>query len=367
MKKLVVLISVLALMAIALPVMASNVTASGELTYGFVTNGKTTGTVEGFQNAQFNLSAMVDSNNSVNLGLGLIPLTTLGAGQSWNAGANGVIQHFYLESNIGGMLGLQGVDPVLYAGLGTATLPGYGVTDYGNENIAGLGIGGEGAGMTANETTAYNLIALNTSVNKMFNILVGVAPSVFTNQNEQLVAGAYGTVGPVSLEAAYTAAGSGTGPTQLSDGTLAAGALVEYPLMSDITVSATGQIVNSMATGATNNYSAGLKVDYNKMVDAAFSLVGQYGAATGLVKSDWNVDVTPIKDAGATVAGVLNYASGATLFDTVEVSGWYAFGPAKVYVGYLTGQTGANALGIPNYNAPVGGQSGVFVKADLSF
>jgi hypothetical protein len=372
MKKLVVLITVLALMAIALPVMASDVTLTGTATYGAVVGQNAAGdtvVADGMGDSVVHIAGKVDANNTVNVELwgdGLIPAALAGTAAASPVGFGS----FYLQSDIGGALSLGSVDPVLYAGYSTATLPGYSVTGYGKENIAGLGVGGEGAGLAPSENgAAQALLAVDTSVNKMFNILVGVNPETLAkNAAKQFVLGAYGTVGPVSAEVGFV----GNGGAKAADGAVALGALADYTV-SNIELKGTAQMVYDMSTAQKSSYSAGVSATYNKMVTAAGSLVGTFGATSGMSNATVEVDLMPITNASINVGALMNLQSGAAnAFDSLDASGSYSIGATKVTLGYIYSPASAtqatlNGTGPSGWNAPASGQNGVYVKASLAF
>lgn len=364
MKKLVVFMVAIAMVVIALPVMAqSKVTLTGNLTYGAVFG---TTVVNGFGDSKIDLAAQVDANNSFyaelwgnGLATSKVSVNGVTATDSWGVGA------LYLKSDIGGVFGLGSmVDPVLYAGLGAATMPGYGVTGYGFENIAGLGLGGEGAGLNASETTVMPYMALNIGIASMVNLLVGVNPLSFTSGNAtQAVVGAYGTVGPVQAEVGLV----GNGAAGLTNGDLAAGALFDYTV-SSIELKVTGQIVAGLASGANTTYSAGLSANFMSLATLAGSIVGATTPTSGLTKGTIELDLTPFTFGGINAATAMNFASGApSLFDTWDISAYVNLGKALFRVGYITGQTGAGSLGTPAWNAPAGGTNGLYLRAGLAF
>ena len=164
---------------VALPAMAATTLGvNGELTYGLTTNG--TATTDAFSNAYINFTMTVDANNSVVLELFTNKLPTIAnADGSYAGSVVGAVEQigvplFYWKSDLAGamMMDPKTIDPQLFFGFGNATTPGYGVTDYGIEDIAALGIGGEASGMNAAEGAPYPYIALNTSVMGMMESTV---------------------------------------------------------------------------------------------------------------------------------------------------------------------------------------------------
>jgi len=375
MRKLRFLGIVAVALVIALPAMAATTLGvNGELTYGLTTNG--TATADAFSNAFINFTMTVDPNNSVVLELFANKLPTIANanGSSVGSGATAVEQIavplFYWKSDLAGamMMDPKTIDPQLYFGFGNATTPGYGVTDYGIEDIAALGIGGEASGMNAAEGAPYPYIALNTSVMGMVNVLLGTSSTAFGSANQQAVVGAYTTLGPVSIEASYS-----LDATKGAD--IAAGALLNYK-MGDLALNATAQFVDKLALTAANIfYSAGVSASYQGNYGGGFSIVNFYPAdagTAGALKATANVDLTFVKNLGVNIGTMWNFdtATAATsVFDTLDASAWTTFGPAKVRVGYLYGSTTGVPLGTPALNAATnnGNNGGVYITGDLSF
>jgi len=358
-------------MLVALPAMAATTLGvSGEVTYGLTTNG--TATADSFGNSYINFNLTVDPNNVVVIELfanKLPTILTASGGYGSELIATPVVA---LKSDLGAVLGMdpKSVDPVLYAGFGNATLPGYGVTDYGIENIAGLGIGGEGSGMNAAEGTPYPYLALNTSVAGMVNILVGASSTAFGGANQQAVLGAYGVIGPVSVEAAYLLDSANPGAAK---GLIAAAALVNYK-MGDLALNGTAQIVDHLAlTQANFFWSAGVSASFQGNYGGGVSVANFFPAdqpVNGALKLTANVDLTFVKNLGVNVGTLFNLDStaGTSVFDSLDASAWTTFGPTKLRVGYLYVATTANALAAalnaPNNN---GGKGGLYLTADLAF
>jgi len=355
-------------LVVALPAMAATTLGvNGELTYGLTTNG--TATTDAFSNAYINFTMTVDANNSVVLELFTNKLPTIAnADGSYAGSVVGAVEQigvplFYWKSDLAGamMMDPKTIDPQLYFGFGNATTPGYGVTDYGIEDIAALGIGGEASGMNAAEGTPYPYIALNTSVMGMVNILVGASSTAFGNAKQQAVAGAYTVLGPVSLEASYALDGT--------SGDIGVGALVNYK-MGDLALNGTAQFVDKLGLSTAGIfYSAGVSASYQGNYGGGFSIVNFYptdNPTNGALKATANVDLTFVKNLGVNIGTMSNAGS---VFDTLDASAWTTFGPAKVRVGYLMGATTANNLGTPALNAATnnGGKGGVYITGDLSF
>ncbi len=216
-----------ALFVIALPAMAATtVGIAGEVTYGAITNGTVAN--DAWVNAYMNITGTLDANNSIELALqGTNMPTILGtlAGESTpNSRAGGEtgqmvapnITNFFLKSDLGGDIGLdpKTVDPVLYAGYGVFDLPGFGLTQYGPEPIAALGVdNGYNDGMFGSEIGAgYGLVAMNTAImGGLVNVALAASGTAFTNSHMQDLVGAWGTVGPVSYEVGWAQKGTVSG------------------------------------------------------------------------------------------------------------------------------------------------------------
>ncbi len=371
MKKLL-LVGVAALFAaVALPLAAApTLGVSGEVTYGVISNGSAT--VDGWPNAFVNLTATLDPNNLAALELYANSLPKVSISETGQLVPPNV-GFLYFRSDLAGDMGMDTkfIDPVLYAGYGVVDLPGYSVTQYGNEAIAALGIdNGTNDGIFGNAAgSAYGLVALNTGVMGMANIVLAASGTAFnpvsaTNSPQALV-GAYGTVGPVSLEAGWTMHGT-------SAGFVPVGAKVSYSLMN-INLAATGQYVANLSSGGVSNWSAGASASYQGAYTVDFAVLSYepaHAPATTALKGTGDVVVSFGQNYGALASVYLNFdPAAAAVFDTLETSAWAKMGPAKVRLGYLYGTTGLYNLGTPALNAPAnnGGRGGVFLTADLSF
>ncbi len=106
------------------------------------------------------------------------------------------------------------VDPVVYAGYGVFDLPGFGLTQYGPEPIAAMGVdNGYNDGMFGSEIGAgYGLIAMNTAImGGLVNVALAASGTEFTTSHQQAMVGAWGTVGPVSYEVGWAQKGTVSG------------------------------------------------------------------------------------------------------------------------------------------------------------
>jgi hypothetical protein len=361
------------LMGLGLPAMAATTLGvAGEVTYGVIDNGTKVG--DGWNNAYANFIASIDANNLVALELYANALPTIAApasGPGKLVAPN--VNFFYLKSDIGGNLGLdtKTIDPVLYAGYGVFDLPDYNVTQYGSEGISALGIdnGGDDGIFGSEAGSAYGILALNTTVMNMVNVVLATSgtalAAVSATNSPQALVGAYGTFGPVSVEAGWTMHGTASGYIPVG---------VKFSsTMGNIGLAAMGQYVANLNAGGVGNWAAGLAATFmsNYTVDfAVLSYEPSYEPTVAAIKGTGDIVLNFAKNFGAVVSVFLNFdPNAAAAFDTLEASVWTTFGPAKVRLGYLYGATGLHNLGTPNLNAPGNnaGQGGVYLTTDLSF
>ncbi len=356
----------LALLAVALPAMAapSTLGVAGEVTYGVIGTGTTA--ADGFGNAQMTLTATVDPNNMASLQLYANTLTATENGSTMGIP---VVNDFYWQSNIGGILGLDAkvVDPVLSVGYGVYDLPDFNLTQSGPEGIAALGVdSGNADGMFGGEIGhGFGLAALNTSILGMFNVVLAASGTAFTTATPEALAGVYGTVGPVSFEAGWAAKGTTAGYIPIG---------VKANLaMGDIGLAAMGSYVVNLNAGGVSNWAGGLQASYKSSYTVDFALVSTEPkwATAGIIEGTGDVILTFAPNFGVIGTAWLNLATNAAaLFDTFEASVWYSFGPAKIRVGYLYTTATGNTLGNPDLNAPAANGAnggGVFATADMSF
>ena len=333
MKKLVVLIMVLALMAIALPVMASDVSFSGEITPGFLSDFNAGATTPTAVNAQVTVTAKADKNNTVTAEFGT------------DATLANVFDAFYLVSDLGGAFNLSGVDPVLTVGYGDpATATTLGVSAYGNENIVASDPGANSIGTE---------IALATAIGKTANVFIALDPTLFTTPaSTSFVASADGTFGPIMAAVYY-----GVSAGDVSKGSIGGG-LKYSTTMSGIDLAANGQAAYDLAASAFK-YGAGVSAGM-KMVSGAVGFDGTGSSAMGVTA---NVSLTPSDMYGLDLAGGVNLKSTSDL--TVDASGYVMAGATKIRVGYLyEGNSASPTYG--NLNAPSNG-NGLYATFDLSF
>jgi len=353
---------------VALPAMAgTTVGIAGAIGYGVISNGTVAN--DNWQDAYINIIGTLDPNNSIELalqGTNMPKIATPATGQM----VAPQITNFFLKSDAGGILGLdvKTVDPVFYAGYGVFDLPGYGVTQYGPEPIAALGIdNGNNDGMFGSEIGAgYPLIAENTSImGGLVNIAAGIAGTELTTSHQQAMVGAWGTVGPVSYEVGWAQKGT-------TSGYVPVGLEVKYTV-GPVALAAMGNYVQNLNTGGIPNWSAGVQAVLMTNYTVDFSVLSyqpSYEPTVTAVKGTGDVIVNITSNLGALASVYLNFdPNAASAFDTLEASVWYMLGSVKLRVGYLYAATGKDNLGAPNLNAPSnnGGNGGVYFTADMAF
>jgi hypothetical protein len=364
MKKLLVPIVVLALVAIAIPVMAETTVAySGELEFGYITNFSDTPTGV-FNNQKVVLKLMPDKINTVTLDM---------RSNFGTANAIAAIDPAYLHANefsitsdVGMALGIDamGVDPVLKAGWFNATSL---------ENSLGYGFE-----EMDYETGTQGVVAVNTAIMKMVNVNVAFAPTSFNAPGTMLL-DINGTVGPVTAEIAYvTGSGTSGGITEttgdLSKGVLGVTLSGSYDV-SSIKLSADGglsyNLDSNAVTGNKMTFGVGVEANYNSMASLAVSYQGMDGTAFN--KLGVSVGLTPISTAGVDV-GVAYDAGGSTnlsspgtgILNSIDGSVWTMFGAAKLRVGYVyMDTTKVSAPWTLNEHTKAG--DGLYFDLDLPF
>jgi hypothetical protein len=203
----------------------------------------------------------------------------------------------------------------------------------------------------------------------MVNVVLASSGTAFnavsaTNSPQALV-GAYGTFGPLSIEAGWTMHGTKSGYIPLG---------VKFSsTMMNITLGAMGQYVVNLNTGGVANWAAGILAGFMGSYTVDFAIMSYepaYEPAVMAIKGTGDIILNFTKTFGLIASVFLNFDPHAVAaFDTLEASAWMSFGPAKVRVGYLYGATGLHNLGTPALNAPGNnnGGGGVFLTTDLSF
>ncbi|MGA2974362.1 MAG: hypothetical protein ABSF77_03550 [Spirochaetia bacterium] len=351
-------IVVVALIAIALPAMAATTWGfAGEMTYGVIGTGSTA--ADAFGNAYLNINATIDANNTAQLEL---YANNLGTVETTGVMGAVVCNDFYWQSDVGGILGLdkKTVDPVLSVGYGVYDLPDYNLTQSGPEGIAALGVdSGNADGMFGGEIGhGYGLIALNTSVMGMFNIVLATSGNTFTTAVPEALLGAYGTIGPVSVEAGWV-------PKGTTSGYIPIGAQFNYTV-AGIALAAMGSFVDNLNSGGTSTWAGAIRATYQSNYTIDFAIVGN---TSGLTEGTGDIIANITKSLGVIGTVWLDLATGGG-FDAFEASAWYMLGPAKLRLGYLYEvNTGVN-LGGTDLNAPANnfaGGGGIYLTCDMSF
>jgi len=354
---------------VALPAMAATtVGIAGAVGYGIITNG--TVAADNWQDAYMNIIGTLDANNSVELALqGTNMPKILSTPPATGQMVAPQITNFFLKSDAGGILGLdvKTVDPVFYAGYGVFDLPGYGVTQYGPEPIAALGVdNGNNDGMFGNEIGAgYPLIAVNTAImGGMVNVALAAAGTVLTTSHQQALVGAWGTVGPISYEVGWAQKGT-------TSGYVPVGLEFKYTV-GPVALAAMGNYVQNLNTGGISNWAAGIQAVLMSNYTVDFSVLSYqpaYEPTVTAIKGTGDVIVNITSTFGVLASVYLNFDPNATAFDTLEASAWYMLGSTKLRVGYLYATTDTNNLGQPVLNAPSSnaGKGGVYFTADMAF
>jgi len=375
-KALVVLLAMTCLAGLAFADMAARpaITYGGEITYGFI--GNQNNTADGWPNGEINFTLPVDANNYVYLGLAgwqTLPRFSTGAGLYGETGSTinpftdaAYIQDLYGRTDIGGVLGVDKmmVDPVLYGGFGVYDLPGYEVTEYGNERVAAIGIdNGAADGIFGNEAgSGYGLVALDTKIMGLVNVVLAASGTAFTQANQQSLVGLYGGVGPVSFEAGWALWNSDKGYVPVG--------LQYATTMGDIGLTVMANARLDMNPAAHSVVGAGAKVTYQIFrVDAA--IITYYNAAnsmTAKLTGDLEAAFTP--NVGIVISPYFNFNSQAKdAFDTLEAFLKLTFGAANVKIGYLyiagdVTDLNAGPDYAPNSNI---NQGGIFLLTDFNF
>jgi len=355
---------------VAIPAMAgTTVGIAGAIGYGVISNG--TVAADNWQDAYINIIGTLDQNNSIEvalMGTNMPKILSTPPATGQMVAPN--ITNFFLKSDVGGIVGLdtKTVDPVFYAGYGVFDLPGFGVTQYGPEPIAALGVdNGSNDGMFGSEIGAgYPLIAVNTAImGGMVNVALAAAGTVLTASHQQALVGAWGTVGPISYEVGWAQKGT-------TSGFVPVGLEFKYTL-GPAALAAMFNYVQNLNTGGIANWSAGVQAVLMTNYTVDFSVLSyqpSYEPTVTALKGTGDVIVNFTSNFGALASVYLNFdPNAASAFDTLEASVWYLLGSTKLRVGYLYSTTGANNLGQPNLNAPSNnnGKGGIYLTADMAF
>ncbi|HET6486118.1 MAG TPA: hypothetical protein VFH83_06845, partial [Spirochaetia bacterium] len=311
------------LFVVALPAMAATtVGIAGEVTYGAITNG--TAASDAWVNAYMNITGTLDPNNSIELALqGTNMPTILGTGAETGQMVAPNITNLFLKSDLAGDFGLdpKTVDPVLYAGYGVFDLPGYGLTQYGPEPIAAVGVdNGYNDGMFGSEIGAgYGLIAMNTAImGGLVNVALAASGTELRSSHQQALVGAWGAVGPVSYEVGWAQRGTASGYVPV-------GLKFSYTV-GPVALAAMGNYLQNLNTGGISNWSAGAQAVLMSNYTVDFSVMSYqpaYEPTVSAMKGTGDVIVNITSNFGALASVYLNFdPNAASAFDTLEVSAW---------------------------------------------
>jgi hypothetical protein len=352
MKKFTVL-AVLALMvAVVMPVMATDFTWSGELTYGSMND--FTNVIDAYGNAKISVAGKVDANNTINAtissnysGAPVTVLTDLAGGTGTLNAFTAYISTFDMVTDIGKVFGLSGVTIVATYGWADPTATSYSVSAFGNESLIGYDPGTRdvaqlvfGFGAPASVQLAVAQIAHSTKAIKF---------------DPHVLADIYGAFGPVSYSVAYS------GKTDFK-GT--AGASVKFgQAFGDITPAVAASVSYNLAAPASKalQYGVGASFAYTTMVTVGVGLDGW--DKPGLDALSVNASFVPMASLGIDVGAEFDLSGAATPKYGVDLSAWYLFGKSKARLGYLITNAAYGALNTPaNLN-----DGGLYFSWDLSF
>jgi hypothetical protein len=344
MKKSAVLLAALVMLAVTMPVVASESTWSGELTYGFITD--FTDVAPGYGNAFLSVTFKADDNNSVTAELDTayigateteltIP-TTLTVLNEFTA----YFGSFYGVSDLAGMLGLKdmGLVAELTYGWVEVDAESYSVSGYGKENVAALGPG------ATNDT-----FALDAGYGDMAVLRLSTNPRTFGSATPDFLANLYGTIMGVKYSVEYYTAQKPKGQI---------GGDLAYSLaMGDITADFDAEVAYDTDT-STLSYGAGVAVGYGSLVSlgAGFAGTPDFGPL-GI-----NATLTPMEGIGLDVGMLLDF-SATDMFQGLDISATKAFGAGTLRVGYLITSVGAGDLNAPA-TLPNGG---LYITYDIVF
>jgi hypothetical protein len=356
--KRITLLAVLALMvAVALPVMATDFTWSGELTYGAITD--FTNVVDAYSNANIAVKAAADANNTFNATLNAAyaggatapAVAIIGGGSTTLKAFGAYFSVIDFASDIGKALNLPfGLVGTIgwFEPAGTS----YSVTGYAYESLIAYD-------PTGASHDAFQLIATFGPV----NVQVAFEPIASSEAKVALapqitVFDVYGVFGPFKAAVAYTS-------NLRKDYMGKAGASITWTqAIGDLTPGVNAEFSYNLASGVTNPWTAGIGVN---VAYTTFLTLGLSTTATGAGLGNFgiNLGLVPVTGIGIDVASSLNLATGAAnLLNGVDVSATYKIGASKIRVGYLY----ETAAGF-NYNAPADfpPNGGAYASWDLTF
>jgi len=354
--KRITLLAVLALMvALALPVMATDFTWSGELTYGASTD--FTKSADAYGNAFLGLTGKADANNTFYAtlntaysGSALTVLTDLAGGTGTLNSFSAYFSAFYLTSDIGKILGLNGITAVATYGWIDTACTSYSVSGYGYESL--IAYDPQGTRDNAQIVVGFGAPA---------SIQVSVSPLVSNvgslTFNPQILFDVYGGFGPINYSVSYS-----TNKTTNFMGTV--GASVKWgQAMGDLTPAVNLEVTDNL-TGNAMSLGVGASFAYTTMFSAGIGTAITLAPAFGMGNLGINTSFVPMANFGVDVDASMNLATGAANFiNAIDASAWYMLGKSKARLGYLY-STGSGAYNAPVTLAPNGG---IYFSWDLTF
>jgi hypothetical protein len=355
MKRLCVLMVVALMAAAALPVFAVDFSWNGELTYGVITDFSQV--ADAYGNAFIGVTAKADDNNvfhgTLSTAYSGAPITTLTDLTGTTATINAFTLYLsaaYFTSNLGAILGLNGFNLNATYGWADTGATSYSLSGYGYESI--MAYDPQGARDNVQLIGGVDVVNLQVSFSPMVSQLV---PQTF---QPQLLADAYGAVGPVNYSVAYTT-------NKRTDGMGLVGASVKWgQAFGDFKPAVNAEVNYDISAPATKSleYGAGVSFAYKTIVTVAAGMNGWTDA--GLGKLGINVNVVPITGLGIDLGASMNLATDATTFiNGIDGSVWYMLGKSKLRLGYLYTTIAGGSL-----NAPASlTNGGVYVSWDLTF
>lgn len=356
MKRSIVVSVVVLMTAIALPVMATDWSWSGELTYGMILNA--TSIADAYGNANLSVAAKADENNVFHATLasayGGVPvsvLTDLLGGTSTLNAFTAYFSAIYFASNLGAILGLKDFDLNATYGWVDTAATSYSLSGYGYESI--MAYDPQGVRDNAQIVAGYHgLVNLQVSFSPMVS---NVVPQPFV---PQFLLDAYGGAGPVNYSVAYTT-------NKRADGLGLVGASVKWgQAFGNLTPAVNAEVSYDLSAPATKQleYGFGASFAVTPMVSVAAGLNGWTDA--GLGSLGVNASIVPVPGLGIDLAASLNLATGAaSVLNGIDGSVWCLLGKSKARVGYLYTTVGAGSLNAPATLT----NGGVYASWDLTF
>lgn len=351
MKKINILLIAIALLAITLPVMGQ-VTLSGEFKGGLYLS-QDPGTKLGQAAAvgtEAKLSASIKADDNVTGTLDML------FDKAVTASGAGLLDKASIVINMLGAMGIKDLPLTMTLTSGYVDANRAQVVDISHHGLEKM-LDAVGLPKTFGTTT------LDTKILDMVTVRAAVAPEYNVDLIKFLV-GAFGTFGPVSVEAFY---GNGS----VKDGAIAAG--VAYAgTFGDITVKAGGNLqLKFTDPDLTVGYGAAASVAFTTLVKATVGFKGQVvGSNTDSAFQGIGIGVesTPISLVTLKAGVTLSFVKDSEVFDGIEVLGQLNLGKASLGVGYNF----ANATTLKNdaflYKAATGTEwGGVIIQTKMNF